>query len=78
MIGINPASWNDLARGKSFVSRYSLTFTNLWDDTSRVHQRYGRPYNSNYWLLDKYGNRVGDRAVSFSKAGVEQKLDSLE
>lgn len=62
----------------SFVSSYGLTFPNLWDASNRVYLNYGRPYNSNYWLLDRNGNRVGDRAVSFSVSSVQQKLDSLE
>ncbi len=78
MIGVNPASWNNQARGTSFVSRYNLTFSNLWDDTNRVYQHYGRPYNSNFWLLDQNGDRVGDRAVSFSVRSAQEKLDSLE
>lgn len=78
VIGINRQSLNPLARGERFVDRYNLTFTNLWDDSDDVHSHYGSPYHSNYWLLDKNGDRVGNRAEGFSVSGAEQKLDELE
>ena len=78
MIGINPARWNPIGTAQSFVTSYGLTFTNLRDDTNAVHRRYGSPSTSNYWLLDKHGNRVGDTARYFSTNGAESLLDDLE
>lgn len=78
MIGINPKTWNTLDRGKSFVNRYGLTFTNLWDNTNRVYGHYGSPYTSRYWLLDRNGNRVGASVALFSASRIEQALDELE
>lgn len=79
MIGINPAALRGrLARAQSFVNGFGLTFDNLLDDSDGVYNHYGRPYNSNYWLLDRNGERVGDRAFSFSVSRIERALDELE
>ena len=79
MIGINPAALRgSLTRGRTFVNGFRLTFTNLLDGSDAVYEHYGRPYNSNYWLLDRNGDRVGNRQELFSVSRAGQKLDSLD
>ena len=78
MIGINPGGLRGhLSRGQSFVNDFGLTFDNLLDGSDGVYNHYGRPYNSDYWLLDENGDRVGS-VSSFSASSAEQKLDELE
>lgn len=77
-MGINPATWNNLGSGKTFVQRYRLTFTNLWDGSSEVWEHYGSPYTSRTWLIDRNGNRIGDAAASFSAARFQRLVDDLE
>lgn len=79
MIGINPAGLRGrLARAQSFVTGFGLTFDNLLDGSDGVYNHYGRPYNSHYWLLDKTGERVGERTSSFSATRIKRALDELE
>lgn len=60
------------------MQRYGLTFTNLWDGSSDVWRHYGSPYTSGTLLIDKNGNRVEDRAVSFSAGKFQGLVDRLE
>ena len=60
------------------MTNHRLTFTNLLDDTNAAHQRYGRPSNSNFWLIRKDGTRVGNNATLFSTAKAQRLLDDLE
>ena len=41
-------------------------------------KHYGRPYNSNVWLINKNGNRVEDAARSFSASKFQRLVDNLE
>ena len=60
------------------MTNHRLTFTNLLDDTNGVHQRYGRPSNSNFWLIMKDGTRVGNKASIYSTGTAQRLLDDLE
>ena len=60
------------------MSSRRLTFPNLWDETNAVHSHYGKPYNSNFWLIRKDGTRVGNNASSFSTSKAQRLLDNLE
>lgn len=77
-MGINPKTWNSLEDGQSFVRRYDLTFTSLWDSSDTVRRHYGSPYTSRALLVDKTGNRVEDTAVSFSASKFQTLVDNLE
>ncbi len=77
MIGINPKDYNSLSAAESFVNSKGLTFTNLWDESDTVHEHYGSR-NSQVWLLDKDGNRVGNSPSGFSVSRLERLLDKLE
>ena len=78
MIGISPANWGRADAAEPFVTRYGLTFVNLWDGTNAAYRHYGSPYTSEFWLLDRNGDRVGDRAVSFSNSRAQRMLSTLE
>ncbi len=78
MVGINPATWNNLGDAKSFVSRYGLTFTNLWDSSDTVRRHYGSPYTSRALLVDKQGNRVEQAPSLFSTAKFQRLVDGLD
>ena len=60
------------------MNSFRLTFTNLLDGSDAVYDHYGSPANSNYWLLDSNGDRVGNRQELFSVSRAGQKLDSLD
>ena len=78
MVGINPGSWNNLDRGKRFVSRYGLTFTNLWDSSDIVRRHYGNPYTSRALLVDRHGNRVEQAPSLFSTSRFQSLVDGLD
>ena len=78
MVGINPATWNDLSDARSFVSRYGLTFTNLWDSSDTVRRHYGSPYTSRALLVDKHGNRVEQAPSLFSTSRFQRLVDGLD
>ena len=78
MIGINPENWSSLGSAKGFVTSKGLTFTNLWDASNAVWKHYGQPYTSQFWLLDKNGERIGGNPTGFSVSRVEKLLDDLE
>ena len=78
MVGISPRTWNSLSDAKSFVSRYGLTFTNLWDDSNAVWRHYGAPYTSHVMLVDKQGNRVEQATSRFSTSRFQRLVDGLD
>lgn len=78
MVGINPRTWNSLDQAKGFVSRYRLTFTNLWDSSDTVRRHYGGPYTSRALLVDKQGNRVEQAPSLFSTSKFQQLVDALD
>ena len=78
MVGINPKNWNSLNDAERFVSRYGLTFTNLWDSSNAAWRHYGAPYTSRALLVDKQGNRVEQVPSLFSTARFQRLVDGLD
>ena len=78
MVGINPRTWNNLGDARSFVSRYGLTFTNLWDSSNAVWRHYGGPYTSAVMLVDRHGNRVEQTTSRFSTSKYQRLVDGLD
>jgi len=78
VVGINPQSWNGLAASERFVSRYRLTFTNLWDSSNAAWRHYGGPYTSEVMLVDNQGNRVEQATSRFSASKFQRLVDSLD
>ncbi len=60
------------------MSRYGLTFTNLWDSSDTVRRHYGSPYTSRALLVDKQGNRVEQAPSLFSAARFQGLVDNLD
>ncbi len=52
---------DNLAHAQRFVEQTGVTFTMLWDPTWDSWNHYGIRSNSSTWLLDRAGNRLGDR-----------------
>ena len=80
MVGINPETWGNLGQARSFVSRYGLTFTNLWDSSNAVWRHYKGPhsYTSHVMLVDKHGNRVEQATSRFSASKFQSLVDGLD
>ena len=62
---------------KRFVDSTGTTFTMLWDSTYQSWRHYGVQRNSDLWLLDPSGNRVGERFYKLDKNYVEELLAGL-
>ncbi len=62
---------------QSFVTGTGTTFTMLWDPTSESWRHYGVQRNSDLWLLDPNGNRVGERFYRLDEDYVEELLSGL-
>ena len=76
MIGIN--SLGTPTDVDAFVAHFGITFTTLRDRSPWATKHYGITYWSQFWLLDKLGNRVGDGPTLFSTSRVEELLAELE
>lgn len=46
----------------------------LWSDTFEAWRHYSVLTSSDFWLLDRSGNRVGDAPAPYDPALVEQLL----
>ena len=66
-----------MAYAKRFVDSTGITFTMLWDSTFESWRHYGVQRNSDHWLLDPSGNRVGNRFNRFNEGYVEELLAGL-
>lgn len=78
MVGISPGTWGNLGQARSFVSRYGLTFINLWDSSDAAWRHYGGPYTSEVMLVDSQGNRVEQATSRFSASKFQRLVDSLD
>ena len=68
-----------LAEVENFVAVHDISFTVLRDGPFRITIRhYEIQYWSDTWLLDRWGNRVGEEAIQFSASRFEQLLAALE
>ena len=63
---------------KAFMSHFGITFTNLQDRSPWATRHYGIEYWSQFWLLDRLGNRIGNEPALFSTSRVEDLLAELE
>ena len=59
MVGIG--AQDDLEYAERFVAQTGTTFTMLWDPTLNSWNHYGIRRNSDFQVLDRSGDRLGDR-----------------
>ena len=59
------------------MSDTGVTFTMLWDSTFESWRHYSIQRNSENWLLDSSGNRVGERFYRLDTGYVEELLAGL-
>lgn len=79
MIGLNPAGWESLERGRTFVATHRFGFTNLWDGSNLSLSHYAVTATPAKRLLDGHGNEIEAwRGVMANLDEVEDILDSLE
>ncbi len=75
MIGIG--AQDDLAFAERFVAETGTTFTMLWSDSFDSWRHYGVSRNSDFWLLDHSGNRVGNSSQPYREQSVQDLLADL-
>ena len=70
-------AYDGLAYARRFVEDTGVTFTMLWSDSLDAWRHYGVRSNSDFWLLDSVGNRIGDSPRPYDEATVRELLDGL-
>ncbi len=58
------------------MSQTGTTFTMLWDPTFDSWNHYGIRSNSDFWVLDRGGHRLGDRFNGLEIDRIEELLAS--
>ena len=77
MVGINFVG--TLADVGIFVALHDISFTVLAERPLPTTTRhYEVEYWSDSWLLDRWGNRVGEEPIQFSASRFEELLAALE
>ena len=67
-------SQDNLALAKDFIDRTGTkSFTMVWEQGGSSWRHYGIRLNSETWLLDKNGNRIGKKMF-----GLDQEADILK
>ena len=62
---------------EDFLSEHGVTFTVLVDLPGLdVTAHYDIGYWSEFWLLDRYGNRIGNQPILFTTQAAEQMLSA--
>ena len=72
VVGVAGAADPDQVR--DFLVEHSITFTTLVDRDLAVTAHYGIGYWSAFWLLDPYGNRIGNQPHLFTTHTAHQLL----
>ena len=76
MVGVG--AQDNLALAKDFLADTGISSaTMLWSDSFDSWRHYEINNNSDMWLLDANGNRVGERFYKFDENYVEELLDTL-
>ena len=75
MVGIG--AQDDFAYAESFVNDTGTTFTMLWSDSFASWNHFRITANSSVVLLDRAGERVGNRPGRFDAGRISDQLDSL-
>lgn len=74
-MGIGGRDNLDLA--KDFVAETGTTFTMLWSESSDAWRHFAILENSDFWLIDKDGNRIDSSATPYDESHIEAHLASL-
>ena len=74
VIGIG--AQDDLEYAERFVAQTGTTFTMLWDPTFDSWNHYGIRNNSDFQVLDRSGDRLGDRFNGLDTDRIEELLAS--
>ena len=68
---------DDLSLARDFVSTTGVTFTMLWSESSEAWRQFAIRSNSEFWLIDKDGNRIDNSATLYDESHIEHHLASL-
>ena len=74
---IGVGAQDDLEYAKRFLDATGVSFTMLWSDSFDSWRHYGVQRNSDFWLIDPEGNRVGDSSRPYDQRAAEEMLDGL-
>lgn len=77
VVGVLPSHCRHREEAAELVTEHGLDLLLLWDESNVAWEHYGRPENSNIWLLDRFGTRLGDGPTRFSIRNAEELLVDL-
>ena len=68
---------DDLDLARDFVDQTGVTFTMLWSESPESWRHFAIQRNSDFWLIDKDGNRIDNSATLYDESHIEAHLASL-
>jgi hypothetical protein len=68
---------DDLGLAQDFVSDTGVTFTMLWSESSDAWRHFAISTNSDFWLIDKDGNRIDNSATLYDESHIDAHLAAL-
>ncbi|MGI9600548.1 MAG: TlpA family protein disulfide reductase [Acidimicrobiales bacterium] len=69
---------DDLALAEQFIERTGIeSFTMLWDPGFESWLHYGIQVNSEVWLLDTNGNRVGNKFFALDEGTIDDLMAQI-
>lgn len=76
MIGLG--AQDDLALARDFVAKTGIrSFSMVWDASFTTWRHYGIQVNSETWLLDKFGRRVGQKRFGLDESKILDAVRTL-
>ena len=68
---------DDLVGAREFVAATGVTFTMLWSESVEAWRHFAVLRESDYWLIDKDGNRVNNSSTPYNESHVYDHLAAL-
>ena len=76
MVGVG--AQDDLELAEQFIERTGIeSFTMLWDPSFESWRHYEIRINSEVWLLDTNGNRVGQKFFALDEGYIDELLAQM-
>ena len=65
---------DDLDLARDFVDQTGVTFTMLWSESPESWRQFAIQRNSDFWLIDKDGNRIDNSATLWDESHIDAHL----
>ena len=68
---------NDLELARDFVAATGTTFTMLWSESVEAWRHFAVQRESDFWLIDKDGNRINNSSTPYDESHIYDHLAAL-